>query len=74
MVVSCRNLRRGVISATDNSSLTFVDQISAVETGSMMSDVGINICQLRLLRILRNKLGAKIFEPEKWWNVLAVTW
>ena len=66
MLLSCRNLRRGVISATDNSSLTFVDQISAVETGSMMSGVGINICQLRLLlKIFRNKLGAKIFEPEK---------
>ena len=31
----------------------------------MLSDVGLNISQLRiLLRILRNKLGAKIFEPE----------
>ena len=31
----------------------------------MMSDVGLNISQLRnLLRILRNKLGAKMFEPE----------
>ena len=31
-----------------------------------MSDVGLNICQLRiLLRILRNKLGAKRFEPKK---------
>ena len=31
----------------------------------MMSDVGLNISQLRiLLRILRNKLGAKTFEPE----------
>ena len=30
-----------------------------------MSDVGLNIFQLRiLLRILRNKLGAKMFEPE----------
>ena len=29
----------------------------------MMSDVGLNISQLRiLLRILRNKLGVKIFE------------
>ena len=39
--------------------------MSAVETASMMSDVGLNISQLRiLLRILRNKLGAKMFEPE----------
>ena len=30
-----------------------------------MNDVGLNIYQLRiLLRILRNKLGAKIFKPE----------
>ena len=30
-----------------------------------MSDGGLNISQLRiLLRILRNKLGAKMFEPE----------
>ena len=30
-----------------------------------MSDVGLNISQLRiLLRILRNKLGAKMFESE----------
>ena len=38
--------------------------MSAVETASLMSDVGLNISQLRiLLRILRNKLGAKMFEP-----------
>ena len=31
-----------------------------------MSDVGLNISQLRiLLRILRNKLGTNIFKPEK---------
>ena len=39
--------------------------MSAVETASMMSDDGLNISQLCiLLRILRNKLGAKMFEPE----------
>ena len=39
--------------------------MSAVETTSLMSDVGLNISQLRiLLRILHNKLGAKMFEPE----------
>ena len=39
--------------------------MSAVETTSLMSDVGLNISQLRiLLRILRNKLSAKMFEPE----------
>ena len=32
----------------------------------MMSDVGLDISQLRiLLRILRNKLGAKMFESTK---------
>ena len=39
--------------------------MSVVETASMMSDVGLNISQLRIfLRILRNKLGTKMFEPE----------
>ena len=39
--------------------------MSAVETASMMSDVGLNISQLRILfKILRNKLGAKMCEPE----------
>ena len=39
--------------------------MSAVKTTSMMSDVGLNISQLRILfRILRSKLGAKMFEPE----------
>ena len=39
--------------------------MSAVEIASLMSDVGLNISQSRiLLRILRNKLGAKMFEPE----------
>ena len=53
------------ISAADDSGLIFSGQMSAVETASLMSDVGINISQLRiLLRILCNKLGAKMFEPE----------
>ena len=39
--------------------------MAAVETASMMSNVGRNISQLRIfLRILRNKLDAKMFEPE----------
>ena len=39
--------------------------MSAVETANLMSDVGLNISQLRiLLRMLRNKLGTKMFEPE----------
>ena len=39
--------------------------MSAVKTASLMGDVGLNISQLRiLLRILRNKLGAKMCEPE----------
>ena len=48
------------MSTTGESGLTFSGQMSAVETASMMSGVGLNISQLRfLLRILRNKLGAK---------------
>ena len=39
--------------------------MSAIETASMMNDVDINISQLcNLLRILRHKIGAKLFEPE----------
>ena len=39
--------------------------MSTIETTSMMNDVGINILQLRiLLRILRHKIGAELFEPE----------
>ena len=46
--------------------------MSAVETASMMSDFGLNISQLRiLLRILRNKLGTKMFEPENIINSLS---
>ena len=46
--------------------LIFFGQISAVDNASIMSDVSLNISQLRiLLRILRNKLGAKHFQPEK---------
>ena len=48
------------ISATRDSGLTFSGQMSADETASMMSDVDLNIYQLRIiLRILRNKLGVK---------------
>ena len=46
------------ISAASNSG-----QMSVVETTSMINDVGLNISYI-LHRILRNKLGAKIFEPE----------
>ena len=50
------------ISATGDSGLTFSGQISVVETASLMSDVGLNISQLRiLLRILRNTLGEMFF-------------
>ena len=39
--------------------------MSAVKTTSLMSDGGHNVSQLRiLLKMLRNKLAAKIFEPE----------
>ena len=44
------------ISTASDSGLIFSGQMSAVETASLMSDVGLNISQLRiLLRILRNK-------------------
>ena len=53
------------ISTTSGSCLTFFGQMLVVETASMMSDVGLIISQLRILfRILRNKLGANMFEPE----------
>ena len=52
-------------SVAGDSGLTFAGQISAIKTASMMNDIGINISQLRiLLRILRHKIGAKLFEPE----------
>ena len=39
--------------------------MNSVETASMMSDVGLNTCQLRiLLWILRNKVCSKLFELE----------
>ena len=54
------NLEHVFISAAGNSGLIFSSQMSAVETTRMISDVGLNISQLRiLLKILRNKLGAK---------------
>ena len=53
------------ITAAGDSGLSFSSQMSAVETASIMSDVGINISQLCiLLRILHNKLGKNMFEPE----------
>ena len=59
------NCENEFIAVAGDSGLTFSGQISAVETASMMSDVGLNISQLRiLLRILRNKFGAKMFESE----------
>ena len=39
--------------------------MSAIKTASMMNDIGINISQLRiLLRMLRHKIGAKLFEDK----------
>ena len=53
------------ITTAGDSGLLFSGQISAVETTSMMNDIGLNISQLHILiRILRNKLGAKISKPE----------
>ena len=52
-------------SAAGDSGLTFSGSMSAIETTGMMNDGGINISQLRiLLRILRHKIGANLFEPE----------
>ena len=52
--------------AAGYSGLKFSSQISAVETVIIVSDVNLNISQLRiLLRILGNKLGTNIFEPKK---------
>ena len=53
------------ISATGDSGLTFSCWISATKTLSIMNDVDINMSHLRiLLRILRNIIGTKLFEPE----------
>ena len=53
------------VSATGDSGLTFSSSMSTIETASMMNDVGIHISQLRIiLRVLRHKIGAKLFEPE----------
>ena len=39
--------------------------MSAIETVSMMNDIGINISKLRnLLRILQYNIGANLFEHE----------
>ena len=63
---------RPIINAADNSGLSFSGQMVAVEIASLMSDVGLNISQVRiLLRILRNKLGGKIFEPENKMKILS---
>ena len=54
------------ITAIGDSGLTISGQISSVEIANMMSNIGLSISQLRiLLRISRNKLDAKMFEPEK---------
>ena len=53
------------ISAAGDSGLAFSDQMSTIETASMMNGGGINITQLRvLLRILRHKICTKVFESE----------
>ena len=59
------NYEDAFISAAGDSGLTFSGQMSAVETAILIGNIGLNISQLCiLLRILRNKLGAKMFEPE----------
>ena len=65
------NYEEEFITAADDSGLTFSGQMSTVETASMMSDGGLNISQPRiLLKIVRNKLGTRMFQPGK---ILVVT-
>ena len=53
------------ISAAGESGFKFSGSMSTIETASMMNDVGIHISQLRIiLRVLRHKIGAKLFEPK----------
>ena len=53
------------ISIAGDYSFTFSRQMSAIEIASILSNIDLNISQLCiLLRILRYKLGAKIYEPE----------
>ena len=54
------------IPTAGDSGLIFSVQLSSIETASMMSDIGPNIYQLRiLLRILRNMLGATFLNLKK---------
>ena len=48
----------------DDIYLYFSSETIFIETVSVMSDIGLNISQLRFyLQILRYKLGTKLFEP-----------
>ena len=52
------------ISAAGDFGLPFSDQISVVESTSMIFDIGHKIDQLRIrLKVLRDKLSAKMLEP-----------
>ena len=69
MINSCHYIAEyyedNFISAAGDSGLTFSSSMSAIETASMMNDVGINISQLCILHItLRYKIGANVFESE----------
>ena len=60
-------------SATGDSGLTYSGSMSTIESASMMNDFGINISQLRiLLRILRHKIGAKLFNLNSTWLIYVV--
>ena len=66
------NNKNEFITIASDSGLTFSGQMLAVEAASMMNAVGLNIYQLCiLLRILRNKLGTKMFELENMMNSLS---
>lgn len=66
----CRRIsetyENSTLSVTGDFDPTLSGQIVGIETVSMTSGADLNISQLSiLLRILRHKLGVKIFEPEK---------
>ena len=53
------------IFAAGNSGLTFSDQMSDVETASMMSDVCINISDIYPFKNVTKQVRSKKFEAEK---------
>ena len=61
------------VSTAGDSGLTFSGSMSAIESASMMNDVGINISQLRiLLRILRYGIGVNYLNLNPIWFIYVV--